>query len=61
VNYSRVEINLKKENLFALDIKSPTNMTPFSRWDNSTFMNGKDLLFKNLPEPLAHKIYGGHI
>lgn len=58
VKYSKVEINLKNENLFALDIKSATNMTPFNRWDNCTFMNGKDLLYHNLPEHLAEMVYG---
>lgn len=58
VQYSKVEINLKEENLFALDIKSPVNMTPFARWDNCNFMDGKTLLFENLPEYLAEKIYG---
>lgn len=58
VKYSKVEINLKKENLFALDIKSSTNMTPFAQWDNSFYTDGKTLLFENLPEPLAQKIYG---
>lgn len=58
VNYSKVEINLQKENLFALDIKSAMNMTPFSRWDNCNFMDGRTLLFSNLPEHLAKMIYG---
>jgi hypothetical protein len=30
---------LKDLNLFALDIKSSTNMTPFKRWDNSVFID----------------------
>jgi len=32
-------VNLKKEGLFALDIKSPTNMTPFKLWDNTRFID----------------------
>jgi hypothetical protein len=55
---SRHAINLKGENLFALDIKSPTNMTNFTLWDNSQYVDGKKLLFDNLPEHLAAKIYG---
>lgn len=58
VQHTHVEINLKQENLFALDIKSEVNMTKFDRWDNCTFMNGKDLLYHNLPEHLANLIYG---
>lgn len=58
VKFSQVKINLKQENLFALDIKSSTNMTPFAQWDNSQFTDGKQLLYKNLPEHLANLIYG---
>lgn len=31
--------NMKSMGLFALDIKSSTNMTPFSQWDNSEFID----------------------
>lgn len=55
---SRHAINLKQSKLFALDIKSSTNMTQFNRWENSDFIDGKKLLFDNLPEPLAKQIYG---
>lgn len=55
---SKVEINLRREKLFALDIKSSTNMTPFALWDNSLYTNGKDLLFNNLPKELAELIMG---
>jgi len=58
VQHTSIPINLKEENLFALDIKSATNMTPFNRWDNCNFMDGYALLFENLPEHLATKIYG---
>ncbi len=34
-------INLKNEGLFALDIKSPTNMTPFKLWDNTKFIDSE--------------------
>jgi len=43
---------------FGLDIKSSTNMTPFAKWDNTEFMDGKKMLFDNLPEKLAKQIYG---
>jgi len=56
--FSKVNINLKEENLFALDIKSSVNMTPFMQWDNTVFVDGKELLFKNLPEQIANQIYG---
>lgn len=55
---SKVEINLKREKLFALDIKSSTNMTPFDQWENSFFLDGQKILFDNLPEELATLIYG---
>jgi hypothetical protein len=55
---SKVAINLKSEKLFALDIKSNQNMTPFSLWDNSEFVNSHETLYKNLPEHLANLIYG---
>lgn len=58
VPHSRASINLQKEGLFALDIKSEVNMTKFARWPNANYTNGQELLFKNLPEPLAKKIYG---
>lgn len=55
---SRVMITLRNENLFALDIKSETNMTQFMQWDNSQFIDGKKMLFDNLPHDLAQQIYG---
>lgn len=57
---SKIEINLKREKLFALDIKSSTNMTPFEKWDNSFYIDGRQLLFNNLPEHLAKHIYGNN-
>lgn len=57
---SKVEINLRREKLFALDIKSSTNMTPFAQWENSEFVDGKNILFNNLPEPLSTLIYGNN-
>jgi hypothetical protein len=58
VSHSRASINLKHEGLFALDIKSQTNMTPFAQWPNSEFMDGKRVLFDNLSHGIAEKIYG---
>jgi len=55
---SKIEINLMRDKLFALDIKSSTNMTPFEQWENSRFVDGKKLLFENLPNNLAQLIYG---
>jgi len=34
---------LKDKGLFAVDIKSNTNLTPFSLWDNSSYINGQIL------------------
>lgn len=34
---------LKNKGLFAVDIKSNTNLTPFSLWDNSSYINGQIL------------------
>lgn len=48
---------LRDIDAFGLDIKSATNMTPFAKWRNSKYMDGKDLLFDNLPKALAKKIY----
>jgi hypothetical protein len=33
--------SLKEFNLYALDIKSSTNMTPFAKWDNADFIDSK--------------------
>lgn len=58
INCSKVEINLKRDKVFALDIKSSTNMTPFELWENSTYIDGRKILFENLPNHLAQLIYG---
>lgn len=55
---SRLPVTLKHEGLFALDIKSSTNMTQFTQWDNSYFVDGKKMLFDNLPVHLATLIHG---
>lgn len=49
---------LEQEGLFALDIKSSTNMTPFELWDNSEYLDGKEMLEKFLPKEQAELIYG---
>jgi hypothetical protein len=33
--------SMREKNLFALDIKSETNMTPFAKWNNSEFIDTK--------------------
>lgn len=58
ISCSKKAINVGAEKLFALDIKSPENMTPFRLWENSKYIDGKNLLFNNLPEHLAQMIYG---
>jgi hypothetical protein len=55
---SRMELYMKRENVFGLDIKSSVNMTKFTQWDNSQYIDGKKLLFDNLPNHLATLIYG---
>jgi hypothetical protein len=55
---NKIDINLKRDGLFALDIKSSTNMTPFELWENSSFTDGRKILFENLPHHLAKLIYG---
>jgi hypothetical protein len=42
--HSSVTFSLKEHGVFALDVKSSTNMTPFEKWDNSEFINKKELL-----------------
>lgn len=59
VPHTRAGINLKQHGLFALDIKSEVNMTHFAPWPNSEYQDGKRILFDNLPQHLAQKIYGG--
>lgn len=34
---------LKDKNVFAFDVKSAVNMTPFELWDNTDFVKGKEL------------------
>jgi hypothetical protein len=44
--HSAYTFSLKEYGLFALDIKSGTNMTPFELWDNTEFINGELLKTK---------------
>jgi len=39
--HTSVVFSLKENNVFALDIKSATNMTPFDLWNNSTFIDSE--------------------
>lgn len=54
---SRAELWMKKDKVFGIDVKSPVNMTKFEKWENSEFIDGKSLLFDNLPTNLATLIY----
>jgi hypothetical protein len=40
---------LKDMNLFAMDVKTANNMTPFAVWDNSFLIEGKRMLKEFLP------------
>lgn len=40
--------SMKEKGLFALDIKSSTNMTPFKQWDNSEFID-VEIIKKQFP------------
>jgi Glycosyl transferase family 2 len=37
--HTAVSFSMKEKGMFALDIKSSTNMTPFKKWDNSEFID----------------------
>lgn len=39
--HSIYTFNMKERGLFALDIKSSTNMTPFHKWDNAEFIDNE--------------------
>lgn len=41
--HSKHIFSLKEKGIFALDIKSSTNMTPFNLWDNSVFIDSEIL------------------
>ena len=44
---------LRDLGLFALDIKTEENMTPFDRWDNTTLFDGREMLDAYVPEYTA--------
>ena len=46
--HSSHTFSLKEKGLFALDIKSSTNMTPFKQWDNSEFIDSQ-IIKKQFP------------
>lgn len=41
--YSKTITSLKSNNLHAIDIKSPVNMTPFQLWDNTDYIDKSEL------------------
>lgn len=41
--HTAATFSLKDKGVFALDIKSETNMTPFQLWDNTTFIPSEEL------------------
>lgn len=41
MNHSKEIFSLKENGLYALDVKSSTNMTPFKLWDNTEFIDTK--------------------
>ncbi len=45
-NHTIHTFSMKEKGLFALDIKSSTNMTPFEKWDNAEFIDSNELLKK---------------
>lgn len=56
--HSEYIFSLKENNLFALDIKSSTNMTPFKLWDNTEYIDKKIIFkqFKNIINEKKHRI-----
>lgn len=41
-------LNLKRLGMYALDIKSSTNMTPFELWDNTEYID-PDIIKREFP------------
>ena len=48
LKYKKYGFYLRENNLFAIDIKSSTNMTPFNRWDNTVELDGHTMLFNGI-------------
>jgi len=53
LQYSSMGFYLKKENLFSVDIKTDTNMTPFAKWDNTVELNGTKMLLDHMPQQMT--------
>lgn len=41
LSYTSHIFSIKEKNLFAIDIKSETNITPFKKWDNSEYIDSE--------------------
>lgn len=41
LSYTSHLFSIKEKNLFAIDIKSETNITPFKKWDNSEYIDSE--------------------
>lgn len=48
IEHTSCTFSMKDYGLFAVDIKSPENMTPFALWDNSSYIK-RDLIYKHFP------------
>lgn len=49
LSYTSMGFYLKKENIFSVDIKTETNMTPFANWDNTYEVSGMKMIIDNMP------------
>ncbi len=50
IPHTEYGFRLREEGLFALDIKTSENMTPFARWPNTREFDGKEMLNTYLPQ-----------
>lgn len=48
IKYTSHGFYLKEQRIFAVDIKTSTNMTPFAMWDNTILIDGKTMLFDGI-------------
>lgn len=53
--------HLKRMNLFAMDVKTRNNMTPFAVWDNSFLLDGKKMLREYMPDHVNKFVNLNHI
>jgi len=53
INHTRAEIRVQQNNAMALDIKSDVNMTPFTLWDNTVYINSEGLFEKHFNKKIA--------